>query len=394
LQLKNDAVLCALCPVYRAKDNRHWQRMDLDSVISAANTVNSKENIMFGLNHERSIWVEQEDLGKAIVIKHNKKRYEVKIPPKIRTKVTIRLEGLGKTKDKQTGDLLLNVWLNKGDDIQKQLWLSETCARIGACKKLSFEEKRIEILIPPNSQNGVNIRLKGLGRASSFRWRAPFLRRKRGNLLVKLCVYPDHVSPKYGSFATLTTDDMAMEGWVYQMKDEIKKRMGADSFVLDPINADAVADLFNECGWTGIFYRLVRYLKLDKLDIKVEQSDSICKPGSCVKLTTMQNNIPVNSNYVVTIKDQFLDNPFFVAAILAHELCHVIYSERIDSPRGFSFNKKGIELDSSEERTVDLLVFLFKLGEFQLRVAREKGIILGYFNQDIFERMQIIASKK
>jgi hypothetical protein len=40
------------------------------------------------------------------------------------------------------------------------------------------------------------------------------------------------------------------------------------------------------------------------------------------------------------------------------------------------------------------LVFMFKIGEFQLRVAREKHLTLGYFNQEIFERIQVIASKK
>ena len=351
--------------------------------------------IMFGLNHERSIWIEQEDLGTVIVIKHNHKRYEVKIPPKIDTKVIIRLRGLGKTRDNETGDLLLHVWLNKGDDIRKELWLSKTSARTGTNKKLSFEEKKIQILIPPNSQNGLIIRLKGLGRKPGFKWRAPFIHRKRGNLLVNLFVYPDDISPKYGSFETLTTDDMAMEGWVYRTKDEIVRKIGESSFNVNPIKADAVADLFNECGWIGIFYALVRHLKLDHLNINVEKSGSISLPGHCQKSTTMQNNSPVASNYMITIKDQFLDNPFFVAAILAHELCHVIYSERIDNkPKGFAFNMKGNKLDSLEERTVDLLVFLFKLGEFQLRVSRDKGITLGYFNQDIFERIQVIASKK
>lgn len=45
------------------------------------------------------------------------------------------------------------------------------------------------------------------------------------------------------------------------------------------------------------------------------------------------------------------------------------------------------------ERTVDLLVFMFKIGEFQLRVARDLGLTLGYFNQDMFERIQVIISR-
>ena len=91
-------------------------------------------DVMFGLNYEHTIWIEQEDLGKNHVIKHRNKRYEVKIPSEIDTKVTLILRRLGKTKGNQTGDLLLHVCLNKGDDIRKDLWICETSARIGVNK--------------------------------------------------------------------------------------------------------------------------------------------------------------------------------------------------------------------------------------------------------------------
>ncbi len=89
------------------------------------------------------------------------------------------------------------------------------------------------------------------------------------------------------------------------------------------------------------------------------------------------------------------DHPFFIAAILAHELCHVVYVERIDeAPKsaGNLFRSEKATLET--ERTVDLLVFMFRLGEFQLRVARDKRLTLGYFDQEVFERMQVIVSKK
>jgi len=278
----------------------------------------------------------------------------------------------------------------------EDIWICETSARIGVNKIVLLGEKKIQMSIPPNSHEGLVIRLKGLGRKPVFKWSAPFLHQKSGNLLVKLFVYPDSISPKYGSFETLTTDDMAMEGWVYRMKDELTHKLGESTFNVNPIKADAVADQFNNYGWEGIFYAFIRHLKLTNLNIIINKSDSISLPGSCQKFTVSQNNIPVGSNYEIKIKDQFLGNPFTVAAILAHELCHVIYSERIDSsPRGYTFDVKGntpVSLD--EERTVDLLVFMFKLGEFQLRVSRDQRLTFGYFNQDIFERIQVIASKK
>jgi len=97
----------------------------------------------------------------------------------------------------------------------------------------------------------------------------------------------------------------------------------------------------------------------------------------------------------VNLAAEFLDNPFSIAAILAHELGHVIYSERIeDEPKTVGMRLKSDEGTLDEERSVDLLAFLFRIGEFQLRVARDKRLTLGYFDQEIFERIQIIVSKK
>jgi hypothetical protein len=353
-------------------------------------------NRLFGPDYERSIWVEQEDLGREKVIEFKHKRYAVKIPPNINQKAVVRLRGLGKTKKNQTGDLMLHIWLNKGDDIRKDLWLSETYAKNGWDKTLALDYRKITVLIPPNSHDGMTIRLKGLGRELEPNWGAPLLlRRTKGNLLVKLCVYPDTITPRYGSFDLLATEDMALEGWVYQKIDEIIQKIGQASFPDTPIQADGIADLFNELGWRGIFPALVRHLKLSHLNLEFIQSDSNSLPGSCQKTVSMQNNRPVASKYVITIHKQFSDNPFTVAAILAHELCHVIYSERISGEAMMVGNILLSEKGSLEqERSVDLLVFMFKIGEFQLRVARDTRLTLGYFHQEIFERMQVIVAKK
>jgi hypothetical protein len=350
---------------------------------------------IFGLNLERSIWVEQEDLSKEKDININNKRYKVTIPQEINQKVILRLRGLGRTKGNKTGDLFLHIWLNKGDDIRKSLWISETSARNGTDKILLLNEKKITIVIPPKTYNGLTIRLKGLGRELDFNLRAPFLHRIRGNLLVKLFVYPDHIAPNYGSFDMLNTEDMALEGWVYQKIDQVIQKIGESSFSVNPIQANTIADLFNERGWRGIFHALVSQLKLTHLNIQLTNSDSISIPGSCERTVTYQDNTPVKYNYLIKINEQFLDNPFIIAAIIAHELCHVIYSERIDDPAKLAgYRLKSEQSTLEEERTVDLLVFMFKIGEFQLRVARDKRLTLGYFNQKIFERIQVIVLRK
>jgi hypothetical protein len=353
---------------------------------------------LFKLDYELSIWVEEEELGKKKAIYHKGKCYDVKIPQKINRKITLRLRGLGKTRFRKTGDLLLHVWLNKGGDVRKALWLSETSARNGAKKGLFTGEKSITMAIPKNSPDGLTIRLRGLGTGPSTGPCAPALEReKRGNLLVKLSVYPDRITPRYGSFEALSTEQLALEGWVYRKYDEVIRKLGKSPFPVDPIQACAIADLFNEAGWTSIFDALVDHLKLTNLTIGLSKSASISLPGSCERIAAVENNRLTGYNYRITIKEQFCDHPFFIAAILAHELCHVVYAERIDdTPRvvgnGFVMTSEKATLDA--ERTVDLLVFMFKMGEFQLRVARDKRLTLGYFDQEVFERIQVIVSRK
>jgi len=350
---------------------------------------------IFSLDHESSIWVEEEDLGKEVVFFYERQRYVTKIPQDLQGMTTLYLKGYGKTFRNRTGDFILHVWLNRGQDNGKSLWLSESSARRGTDKKLFTGEKLITMVIPPRSYHGLTIRLKGYGLEAATSPRAPTLKQKRrGNLYVKLCVYPDRTPPNYGSFDTLSTENMVFEGWVYRRFDEIVDKIGWSFFNVKPIQAELVADLFNESGWMSIFHTLVQHLNLDTLDIRLITSDSISNPGICQKRANIQDNKILGYYYQITINEKFLDNPFSIAAILAHELCHVVYAEHIDST---SMAGNVIKTDKrmlEDERSVDLLVFMFKIGEFQLRVAREKHLTLGYFNQEIFDRIQVIASKK
>ncbi len=374
-----------------------------------------KDTIMSNLDYKRSIWVEEEQLGKDKIIIYKKKRIKFKIPQEIKRKVVLRLRGLGKTKDDKIGNLLLYIWLNKGDDIKKTLWLSETSAKNGATKKLRlFEDKRAEtfievfknfitrlgyknkihVFVPKGSHNGSVLRLKGLGEKLSFRWDVPLLHRQRGDLLIELCVYSDDIMPNYRSFEMLNTDDIALEGWIYQKIDEIIGKLGKSTFWLNTFNADRVADLFNEKGWPSIFHALVNRLRLANFNVGVTESSLISLPGKCEKNSILRDNDPDSRYYYkITINQKFLSDPFAITAILSHELCHIIYSENFeDLILGYGLTTQ--ERTLKEEYMVDILVFMFRLGEFQLRVSRDKRLTFGYFNQEIFERIQVIVSKK
>ncbi len=329
------------------------------------------------LNYKRSIRVDQDDLGKEKLIRFKRKLYYVTIPRQINKDLIIRLNGLGKTKNGFTGDLFLYVHLNKGDDINKIIWISVTDASNGAEKKIYLDGKKIVITIPPKSHDGLTIRLKGLGKKASFNWRAPFLLPKNGNALIKLHIYPDSIIPRYGTFDMLSTENMLLEGWVYNKFDYIVYKIGRSSFLADPLGAEAIANLFNEGGCRAIFDALTNHLELDNLNINLTIASLITKPGECQKSVVYKDNFPDFNTYMITINQQFIDNPFSIAAILAHELCHVFYSEKIHDETTLPGNEsKTYEFSIDIERTVDLLVFMFKLGDFQLRVARDNRVTL------------------
>lgn len=357
---------------------------------------------LFPLDCELSMWVEEDDLGtEKLVTCHGRDIY-VTIPKTINQKISLRLREFNKTRSGRAGDLLLHLWLNKGRDIRKNLWLSESSAKHGCDKILTIHGERKAIVVPPKSRAGLTIRLNGLGAGPPEDALAPDLENKaRGNLLVRLCVYPDRVTPRYTPFDSLSTDDMVLEGWVYRKYDELLQKIGGPSIHIPAVQIETITDVYNEHGCQGIFAALVAHLQLAHLGVDLMKSPIIDKPGNCVMWQETQPEPAVkNSNrivnrYRVTINDQFLDNPFLTTAILAHELCHVFYAEKIvRSINPFGFDEYSGKARLELERSVDLLVFLFKIGEFQLRSSHDLRLVIGYFNPEIFERMQVIVQRK
>jgi hypothetical protein len=257
-------------------------------------------------------------------------------------------------------------------------------------------EQMISLVIPPKSYHGLTIRLQWLGRRPHYRPGAPHLdKENKGHLLVTLSVYPDQITPLYGSFDALSTEDMALEGWVYRTFDEIIPKIDTAFRNLGRIRPDMIAELFNTGRWRSIFDTLRDHLRLSHLRIDLTTSASLVNPGNCVRTVANDPQNPDRYRYTITINERFLDNPFAIAAILAHELCHIVYSEKIEQlPRSVGQVIRSEKAILHMERTVDMLVFMFKMGEFQLRVARDTRLTLGYFNQDVFERMQVIVSRK
>lgn len=345
------------------------------------------------MNEEKSIWITEEQLGKVQILRHRGRRIQYRLPEQIGTDFTLRFKGHGKTTDGQTGDLLLHVRVDRGRDLESQLWLSRGQARLGCEKSLRHGRRTVLVSVPRDSSDGQVLRVRGLGKKLPYAWGLPFFFRKRGDLLIKLKAFVDDISPAYRSCDVLRTEELALEGWVYRRIDQVVEKLGNGPLSIQPLTAVRAADLFNQGGWREVAKGLVNHLGLGTVPVAFGATPSLPVPGRCQKTVMTQSGKPVSvSQYVIQIRSEFVSDPFMVTAILAHELCHIIEARHLAESE-LAPSPKGVEL-TEMERTVDLLVFLFGLGEFQMRVARDQRATLGYFDQEIFERMHVILSRK
>jgi len=367
-------------------------------------SIKSKLSYILGVNRNdtRSIWIRNGDIDQKVSLTHNNKKIMVKIPQNIKDEreITLRLKGMGKTKKNGAGDLFLHVFLNEGYDTEMDLWISDKTAKNGIpISSFVHGYGDAEINIPENSYSGLVLCINGLGKEPEFSATAPPFKRQRGDLFVKLNVYAADIMPEYGSFDSLSTDDMALEKWVYLKIAEIYNKMGKHFFQTTPIHADEIAKAFNYSGWKGIYQIIFKKLALTSVNITVNESPDISEPGRCKihweRIDTMKNDVCISSRYKnryeIEINTNYLDNPFVIAAIIAHELCHVICSEK------FYYGKPDAEEKDKkekleEERFVDLLMFMSGMGEFQLRASMDKRTTFGYFDQILFNRIYFIAS--
>lgn len=122
------------------------------------------------------------------------RRVEVSFPPGVREGQLVRAAGQGAGPPGRRGDLILRVkqkphpfLTREGDDLITELSVDYTVAALGGKAKVRGLRGTIEVTIPPGSQCGQTLRLKGQG----------MTRRSggRGNLFVKLRVLiPKNVS--------------------------------------------------------------------------------------------------------------------------------------------------------------------------------------------------------
>ncbi len=254
------------------------------------------------------------------------------------------------------------------------IWIPETAGITGGVTRAWTPSAEMDIPIPPGTEDGDILRIEGAG------IRPRFWSRKREPYEVKVRLYSPEVLPSYEFLDPMDFAGAELQEWVDNRLRLIERRLNRKALGRCAERAaERIADQFNLGGWPAAVKFVIQFFGQEARGVGVVPAP-IPSPGQC-RVTTREANGRRWKTYEVLVSNRFLHNPFFVAAIVAHELCHVVYREKIDPEAGFS------PTTLAEERTVDLLVFFHGLGEFQLRVARQCGVTLGYFDQHHFERL-------
>ncbi len=100
------------------------------------------------------------------------RRIEAKIPPGVRTGSRVRLSGQGQSgiSGAQSGDLYVRIevephprFQRDGDDLRLTIHVDLFTMLLGGEVRVSGIDRSVDLTIPPETQNGKVIRLKGLG---------------------------------------------------------------------------------------------------------------------------------------------------------------------------------------------------------------------------------------
>lgn len=107
-----------------------------------------------------------------IIEKSSGKKVRAKIPPGVHSGARVRLGGQGQSLpgDGRAGDLYLNIevvpdenYERKGDDLYTKVPVDLYTLMLGGDIQVDSLEKKVRLNIPPETQNGTQFRLQGLG---------------------------------------------------------------------------------------------------------------------------------------------------------------------------------------------------------------------------------------
>lgn len=122
------------------------------------------------LEHNISISLQEAYRGTSRTLQRDGSRLEINIPAGARTGTKVRLSGKGEQGNRGTGDLYLRIEVlpdpaisRKGDDLHMETTIDLYTAVLGGEIPVNTLEGPVVLTVPPGSQPGQTIRLKGRG---------------------------------------------------------------------------------------------------------------------------------------------------------------------------------------------------------------------------------------
>lgn len=121
---------------------------------------------------EKTIEYQMPVINKQGYLSYERKKFRVKVPARSSPSKPIRLKGQGApgAGGAESGDLFLDIELAphpiysvKGNNLYRKLSIAPWEATLGASVKIDTLSGEVQLTVPPNSQSGQQLRLKGRG---------------------------------------------------------------------------------------------------------------------------------------------------------------------------------------------------------------------------------------
>ena len=285
---------------------------------------------------------------------------------------------------------------------ERCIWVSDQVAASGGTVEVPVGNRTLSVKIPPDAK-GRRLRLRKGGELPLLR---RLLQYDRPDTLLRIRTYDGNVNVLPVSVLDTDTEVLTCQAKISRHVDwlETSRRVHyewvSDRFELHKaeLSFDSVAQAYNRGGNKHVLTRIHEHLgSCGDVELGAPQELSGDDVGRCeIERTEWQDSLTGLSRdetrrYRIVYDERFESNLPMVAAILSHELCHVVYDIYYDRAATYFRTSSPSapspdEIQEMEER-VDTLVCMTGLSRFQIAASRETGRAIGYYPQQAFEWM-------
>lgn len=346
-----------------------------------------------------------EILQGSFIYKTGDKKYKINLP--VITSGKLHKLRIVTKHNENSIEKIIRVRYNKGKTVAKNCWIGKNSLTQSYETVIRVGNRVIKFKVDENANQTYKQKLCSLGILPKISLFSIFRKKYRGDVIVKFHTYDDTLKVFVPKYESLSNTDLLDEKLG---KSKINSLVKSNSNLFDPkkslenkIDNEELVRQFNIYGVKGVFKTIKNHV-LKGVKVKFSINPGLIEPGVCksvIKTTTCYgpySALPTVSKeftkFHIEINPSYIHNPFVAAAVISHELCHVINNRYLNSHYGsgfafssFSEYSKYSNFDKTdEEKTVEVLTIINGLGEYQLR-ACTFGYIMGYFSPKVFLRL-------